>query len=161
MPFLGWVVAALGSAVDGVMASHLNPKTPAVVWDQLLVKWQASTEAGYLDNPQKSRQCVQYVLGGVDAAGTNYSYHYSGDKGWAGFFVVVLRKELYFVVVAAFVLVVVVVLSQTVLLIVLIVVCPLLFVVVLSQYIRLLYVVVVVLSQYMLLLMCCVSICCC
>ena len=84
LTLLPQLLIAVAAAVDIALASQLNPKVQSIPWASIVCTWERDGAGGYQDAVHKGRMCLQHVLAGLEVSKDAYSYHYAGDKGWAG-----------------------------------------------------------------------------
>ena len=80
------VLATIALIVEGIMASHLNPKKDWLIWASQTYKWDACEGVGTKDINQRAIMCYEHVAAGMEASRIASRFHYSGDKGYAGMF---------------------------------------------------------------------------
>ena len=70
-------------AIEGVAASHMNPKKDRVNWCQCSFEWNL-VGGDSASVHTRARQCAEAVLATRMACSNEHSFHYAGDKGYAG-----------------------------------------------------------------------------
>ena len=81
---LPWILHSVAMGIELVTASHLNEKKEHITWRSLTMAWDNAAGAGYTSALHQSRACAQHVDAGLALCEGQYSFHYTGDKGYAG-----------------------------------------------------------------------------
>ena len=82
--FLIWLLHSVAVGIEMVAAFHLNEKKQHIKWKALTMTCDNADGAGYTAPSLQSRACAQHVVAGLVVCDEQYSFHYTGDKGYAG-----------------------------------------------------------------------------
>ena len=82
-PLAVHLLCGMAEKVEGVLASHLNPKKESIVWPSCICSW-VKDYSGYTDATHRARTCAQHNVAGLQLSDGVHSFHYTCDKGYTG-----------------------------------------------------------------------------